>query len=499
MLSYRLLPISILSTVTLIVYSSIALSLTPPEIINIAKKSVVRIDGAKSGTGFVIKKNGKIYTILTNAHVLNGSGSYKIVAPDGQSYPLLPGRVFPLNVDLAEAEFTSDRDYQISNLGDSQTLEVGNNVYTYGWSGIYTATNNSRTPQFLQGYISSIKSDNTYKGYDLNYTLSRVPGLSGSPLFNDRGEVIGIYGLEDDRSTLTLGISIATYQRYASTARGIPVSPAPTPTVSNPPPILQPDKAANDNFSLAYSLSDHQVGVKPVAISPDGQTLVSGSWDKTIKVWGLRDGKLLRTLSDHQGGVGSVAISSDGQTLVSGSGDKTIKVWGLRDGKLLRTLSGHQGNVESVAISPDGQTLVSGSGDKTIKVWGLRDGKLLRTLSGHQGDVESVAISSDGQTLVSGSFDKTIKVWRLRDGKLLRTLSGHQDWVKSVAISPDGQTLVSGSEDKTIKVWGLRDGKLLRTLSGHQGDVISVAISPDGQTLASGSMDKTINVWRSSP
>jgi serine protease Do len=78
MLSYRLLPISILSTVTLIVYSSIALSLTPPEIINIAKKSVVRIDGAKSGTGFIIKKNGKIYTILTNAHVLNGSGSYKI-------------------------------------------------------------------------------------------------------------------------------------------------------------------------------------------------------------------------------------------------------------------------------------------------------------------------------------------------------------------------------------------------------------------------------------
>lgn len=213
--------------------------------------------------------------------MLDRSGSYKIVAPDGQSYPLLPRRVFPLNVDLAEAEFTSDQDYQISNLGDSQTLEVGNNVYTYGWSGISTATNNSRTPQFLQGYISNIKSDNTYKGYDLNYTLSRVPGLSGSPLFNDRGEVIGIYGLEDDRSTLTLGILIATYRRYASSAR---VISAPTPKVTT---RSQPVKAANTNFSLAYSLSGHEDSVTSVAISPDGQTIVSGGDDRTIQVWRL--------------------------------------------------------------------------------------------------------------------------------------------------------------------------------------------------------------------
>jgi WD40 repeat protein len=361
------------------------------------------------------KKNGNVYTVLTNAHVLNRLGSYKILAPDGQSYPLLPRRVFPANVDLAEAEFTSDRDYQISELGDSQTVEVGSNVYTYGWSGISTA-NNSRTPQFLPGYISNIKSGNTYNGYDLIYTLSRVPGLSGSPLFNDRGKVIGIYGLEDDRATLTLGISIATYQRYANTARIIPSSPSPTPKVSNPQPRLPPTQAANDNFSLAYSLNGRESSVNSVAISPDGQTLVSGSMDKTIKVWRLSDGKLLRTLSGHRVSVNSVAISPDGQTLVSGSMDKTIKVWRLSDGKLLHTLSGHRVSVNFVASTP-------------------------------------VEISPNGQTLVSGSYDKTIKVWRLRDGQLLRTLSGHQDRVLSVAISPDGQTLVSGSKDKTIKVW----------------------------------------------
>jgi CHAT domain/WD domain, G-beta repeat len=79
---------------------------------------------------------------------------------------------------------------------------------------------------------------------------------------------------------------------------------------------------------------------------------------------------LLLTLTGHAHSVWSVAVSPDGQTLVSGSQDKTIKVWELSTGKLIRTLTGHEGRVWSVAVSPDGQTLVSGSSDRTIKVWG---------------------------------------------------------------------------------------------------------------------------------
>jgi aspartate 1-decarboxylase len=202
--------------------------------------------------------------------------------------------------------------------------------------------------------------------------------------------------------------------------------------------------------------------------------------------------------TDHMGSVLSVAISPDGHTLVSGSDDKTIKVWNLQSGKLLRTLAGHGGVVFSVAISPDGHTLVSGSGDKTIKVWNLQNGELLRTLAGHGDRVRSVAISPDGHTLVSGSGDLTIWVWNLQSGELLRALAGHGGWIDKrvlVAISPDGHTLVSGSGDKTIKVWNLQNGELLHTFTGHTGSVYSVAISPDGHTLVSGSDDKTIKVW----
>jgi WD40 repeat protein len=99
--------------------------------------------------------------------------------------------------------------------------------------------------------------------------------------------------------------------------------------------------------------------------------------------------------------------------LVSGSFDKTIKVWNLHTGELKRTLEGHSHEVYCVAISPDGQTFVSGSLDKTLKVWNLHTGELKRTLEGHSHEVYCVAISPDGQTFVGGSKGEII-VWEMR-------------------------------------------------------------------------------------
>jgi len=247
--------------------------------------------------------------------------------------------------------------------------------------------------------------------------------------------------------------------------------------------------------NLVNILNGHSGLVSSVAISPDGNTLVSGSWDNTIKIWNLRTGQLRSTLTGHSGQVESLAISPDGNTLVSGSWDNTIKIWNLRTGQLRSTLTGYSGYVESLAVSPDGNTLVSGSADKTIKIWDLRTGQLQSTLTGHSDSVFSVAISPDSNTLVSGSWDKTIKIWDLRTGQLRSTLTGHSSYVFSVAISPDGNTLVSGSADNTIKIWDLGTGQLRSTLTGHSDSVFSVAISPDSNTLVSASYDKTIKIW----
>ncbi|BBD61387.1 protein kinase [Nostoc sp. HK-01] len=245
------------------------------------------------------------------------------------------------------------------------------------------------------------------------------------------------------------------------------------------------------------TFSGHFHTVISVVFSPDGKTLASGSWDETIKLWNLATGEQIHTLKEHSDIVMSVAFSPDGNTLASGSSDTTIKLWNLATGEQIRTFSGHFNRVYSVAISPDGKTLASGSRyDGTIKLWNLATGKQIRTLKGHSDTIWSVAISPDGKTFASGSEDKTIKLWNLATGEEIRTLTGHSNYVYSVSFSPDGNILASGSRDNTIKLWNLATGEQIRTLKGHSDEVISVAISPDGKTLASGSRDNTIKIWR---
>ncbi|ABQ92370.1 NB-ARC domain-containing protein [Roseiflexus sp. RS-1] len=246
---------------------------------------------------------------------------------------------------------------------------------------------------------------------------------------------------------------------------------------------------------LLRSLEGHTGSVRAVAVSPDGRTIVSGSHDRTVKVWEAESGRLLRSLEGHTGSVRAVAVSPDGRTIVSGSHDRTVKVWEAESGRLLRSLEGHTGSVRAVAVSPDGRTIVSGSHDRTVKVWDAASGRLLRSLKGHTGSVLAVAVSPDGRTIVSGSHDRTVKVWEAESGRLLRSLEGHTGSVRAVAVSPDGRTIVSGSWDNTVKVWEAESGRPLRSLEGHTGSVRAVAVSPDGRTIVSGSDDRTVKVW----
>ena len=253
------------------------------------------------------------------------------------------------------------------------------------------------------------------------------------------------------------------------------------------------EKYEDKSIGLVHILQGDSYNVMSVCYSPDGKYIVSGGWDRTIKVWNSRTGALLHTLQGHSKWVYSVSYSPDGKYIVSGSIDNTIKVWNSRTGTLLHTLQGHSDDVNSVSYSPDGQYIVSGSNDNTIKVWNSRTGTLLHTLQGHSDWVWSVCYSPDGQYIVSGSDDNTIKVWNSRTGALLHTLKGH-DGV-SVSYSPDGQYIVSGSYH--IKIWDSRTGALLHTLQGHSEVIYSVSYSPDGQYIVSGSEDKTIKVWNS--
>jgi WD40 repeat protein len=245
-------------------------------------------------------------------------------------------------------------------------------------------------------------------------------------------------------------------------------------------------------------LEGHTDTVLSVAFSPDGQSVVSGSGDNTVRVWDATTGAERHTMHGHKFFVLAVAFSLDGQSVVSGSGDNTVRVWDATTGAERHTMHGHEDEINSVAFSPDGQSVVSGSSDNTVRVWDTTTGAERLTMHGHEGRVRSVAFSLDGQSVVSGSDDKTLHVWDATTGTEQHTMHGHEYTVKSVAFSPNGQFIFSGSDDRTVRVWDATTGTERHIMHGHEHTVFSVAFSPDGQSVVSGSSDNTVRVWDAS-
>lgn len=246
--------------------------------------------------------------------------------------------------------------------------------------------------------------------------------------------------------------------------------------------------------------------VNSLAFSPDGQTLVSGGADSTIKLWHIGGLDLIDILHKHHGMVRCVAFTADGLMLVTAGDDRKVLFWDLMQRQVAIALSLDDTAAHSLAISSNGQNLAIGSYRK-IKVWqtsqpqkweNIKDSPPSYTLKGHGHIVSALAICADNKLLVSGSWDKTVKIWDLETGKLIRTLTGHKDRVYAIALSPDQQIIASGSADHSIKLWHLATGELLATFTGHSHTVTALAFTDSGEMLVSASWDKTIKIWQRS-
>lgn len=293
----------------------------------------------------------------------------------------------------------------------------------------------------------------------------------------------------------------------------------------------------------------------PIAFSPDGRILATGSWDGKARLWKADDGAFIRVLSRHKFEVTALAFSPVGDLMASGAADSTVEIWRVKDGVRVRRLEPGW-PPQFLAFSRDGTLLAScgGFGGSSIKVWKIETGVLVKELRGHGSLVTSGVFSTDGSHLISGSSDGTARMWRVSDGALLWTVPGFDFGVSGIQLSPDGKTLAVAwlskvvflnlqgktiaaleqecmgiealpfSPDGTrlatsgeynlrtkkyeglVTLWRVSDGDKLSVLSGHTGPVKSLAFSPDGRMVASSAgynpkecqYDPTIRIWRTS-
>jgi WD40 repeat protein len=179
--------------------------------------------------------------------------------------------------------------------------------------------------------------------------------------------------------------------------------------------------------------------------------------DKSLQKW-----KYLHTFKGHAGAINALAISPNGQTLVSGSDDKTLKIWNLRTLQLLYSSPPSQTAFTSLAISADENTIVAGSQGGTVRIWNLQTRELVGNPTKlHEGSINCVAINPDCQTVVTCGSDRTLKVIDLFTKEIIHNLPAGTTPIKAISISPDKQTLVTASEAGTIKSWHLTTGKLI--------------------------------------
>ncbi|MFO0954682.1 MAG: serine/threonine-protein kinase [Isosphaeraceae bacterium] len=171
-----------------------------------------------------------------------------------------------------------------------------------------------------------------------------------------------------------------------------------------------------------------------------------------ISAWAYRVHSMANLVT-HDGPLFAAVISPDGETILTASEDRTARLWSARDGSPVGAPMGHNGAVRAAAFSPDGRTVVTASEDKTARLWSARDGSPVGPPMEHGGTVFAAAFSPDGRTIVTGSDDRTARVWSARDGSPVGPPIAHQSEVLTVAFSPDGTAVLTGGADGTARLW----------------------------------------------
>lgn len=269
------------------------------------------------------------------------------------------------------------------------------------------------------------------------------------------------------------------------------------------------------------NISVHENGISSLALSRDQSLFVTGSYDKTIRLWTTNNLNDLSVISPTDRNLVQVKgildtnlfryrptlISSDSATIVQIKfGSAYIK---LTNRKQSIKLDGHTARISAATFSADGNYIVTVCGrvastlgfgirsvDTTARVWDAHTGQELVVLDRHMKNVEKAKFNPKFPSmLATASLDGKVRIWRLPEGKLLRTFGINEQPIFDISFSPDGKSIVAASSNGKGYIWNLENEKATTTLSGHLAAIEHIEFSPNGSLILTASNDGTARIW----
>lgn len=249
-------------------------------------------------------------------------------------------------------------------------------------------------------------------------------------------------------------------------------------------------------------IKDYTLRPDPEAIaraqlmSSDGGTIhaMSGSDDKTGRVWELPSGKQVLRLEDTDE-VTAVAFAPCGKFAVTGTGDGHLTVWNIPDGSKNKTLLGHRSRVTAAEFTPDCKYLLTASTDSTVRLWDIATGLVHKSYLGHQARVNDISFGPSANYFVSVSDDGNALMWETKSEQLVGVYDGHKGAVNAVDFASVGNFAVTGGADKKTTAWDASTARAKLDFKLHSSSVTQVKVSPDGSTVVSGSEDGFLYSW----
>ncbi|MDF2532516.1 MAG: hypothetical protein K0Q65_2097 [Clostridia bacterium] len=333
-----------------------------------------------------------------------------------------------------------------------------------------------------------------------------------------------------------------------------------------------------NNLGLCKEVVTFSNYIEEANYSPDGKKIaVFSEFEKGLKIINVENGEEIARLDPDWGNFTTAQFSTDGNTIVTGSEDNTVRIWDVESGAQLIVFKGHSAKIQSVSFSPDGRKVVSSDGDEVI-IWDVQSERQLGLLPVKDETVSYVCFSPDGKRILTDSYKKMVRIWDAESRKEISAFNSNNRFVYAAGFSPDGRMIyirsddlvevwdtiteelklkleedvhilttrfspdskqfiagmengkvkvleiatkkvlvdkiirggthnffeftndgkyiiTTGSNDNTAKVLNVNDGHELFTLEGHGGTITNAQFSPDGSSVLTVALDKTVRIW----